>query len=82
MLFTGTTVDFTFLSHRRTSLSSEPQHNLYRRVYHLQTGGKKSSRLDTTTAYSGDLPEIVVLCNLTRAPLSVQKHRVQKWLQL
>ncbi|CAN7074718.1 unnamed protein product [Brassica oleracea var. botrytis] len=43
--------------------------------------GKKSNRLDTTATYTGDWPEIVVLCNLTRAPLSVQKHRVQEWLQ-
>ncbi|KAF3529718.1 hypothetical protein DY000_02042790 [Brassica cretica] len=43
--------------------------------------GKKSNRLDTTATYTGGWPEIVVLCNLTRAPLSVQKHRVQEWLQ-
>ncbi|WZY91938.1 hypothetical protein YC2023_064267 [Brassica napus] len=33
--------------------------------------GKKSNRLDTTTTYTGDWPEIVVLRNLTRALLSV-----------
>ncbi|CAF1698650.1 hypothetical protein HID58_051264 [Brassica napus] len=43
MLFTGTTVDFTFFSHRQTSSPSKPQHSFYRRVNHLQIGGKEQS---------------------------------------